>query len=408
MATTLASIRKTKPEDIKITADWKSDEDYNKFIQELCASITGFDDNIKKISNYMIETVNNVSTALTITIKPEAKKQKQPNQPNQQQGQSNRSNPQQDKSVQQDKLAQQSGGENVSDSLNEAKAGFIEPEKLEEVLKVKNVTVDVKQEELEDGTKVKKVGDNIITIEFAKLLYKTSNEKYKNLTVILEFCNGYVGEGSGQYALVSTIAGSDGNPIKNVMRGMVVLGTKQLPSIDLCNNYLLPECKDAKMNIVMGEMPKQEESLNEKKMKVQESINFTATYATNDKVIESAAFNTGINRKITADKDCSQYYVLSECMWSCANDEMVKKALAGKVTAALKNCRTKEGLMEYVKANQNAEFTKNFADMSYTVRKPGNLHSIIGCSLFECAVAVKFNSNNVISNAIGIGVNKIS
>ena len=411
MATTLASIRKTKPEDIKITADWKSDEDYNKFIQELCASITGFDDNIKKISNYMIETVNNVSTALTITIKSEDKKQEQSNQPNQskqQQEQPNQSKQQQGQPVRQGQPAQQSDGKNVSDSLNEAKAGFIEPEKLEEVLKVKNVAVDVKQEELEDGTKVKKVGDNIITIEFAKLLYKTSNEKYKNLTVILEFCNGYVGEGSGQYALVSTIAGSDGNPIKNVMRGMVVLGTKQLPSIDLCNNYLLPECKDAKMNIVMGEMPKQEESLNEKKMKVQESINFTATYATNDKVIESAAFNTGINRKITADKDCSQYYVLSECMWSCANDEAVKKALASKVTAALKNCRTKEGLMEYAKANQNAEFTKNFADMSYTVRKPDNLHSIIGCSLFECAVAVKFNSNNVISNAIGIGVNKIS
>lgn len=425
MATTLASIRKTKPEDIKITADWKSDEDYNKFIQKLCASITGFDDDMKKISNYMIETVNNVSAALTITIKPEDKKQEQPNQPNQRQGQSNQSNPQQgqpnqsnpqqDKSVQQDKPAQQSGGENpettkenISDSLNEAKTGFIEPEKLEEVLKVKNVTIDVKQEELEDGTKVKKAGDNIITIEFAKLLYKTSDEKYKNLTVILEFCDGHAGEGSGQYALVSTIVGSDGNPIKNVMRGMVVLGIKQLPSIDLCNNYLLPECKGAKMNVVMGEMPKQEESLNEKKMKVQESINFTVTYATNDKVIESAAFNTGINRKITADKDCSQYYVLSECMWSCANDETVKKALTSKVTAALKNCRTKEGLMEYAKANQNAEFTKNFADMSYTVRKPGNLHSIIGCSLFECAVAVKFNSNNIISNAIGIGVNKIS
>ena len=209
--------------------------------------------------------------------------------------------------------------------------------------------------------------------------------------------------------MISSIIGSDGNPIKKVMRGMVVWGrTIGLPSADyLCNNYLLPECKDAKMNVVMGEMPKQEESLNEKKMKVQESINFTATYATNDKVIESAVFNTGINRKITADKDCSQYYVLSECMWSCANDETVKKALTSKVTAALKNCRTKEGLMEYAKANQNAEFTKNFADMSYVARKPGNFHSIIGCSLFECAVAVKFNSNNIISNAIGIGVNKI-
>ena len=403
MLTILASIRKTKPEDIKITADWKSDEDYNKFIQELCASITGFDDT-KKISNYMIETVNNVFAALSITIKPEAKKQEQTNQLNQ-------SNQQQEQS------AQQSGGENpesskenISDSRNKVQAGFIEPEDLEKLLKVKNIIVDVKREELEDGTKIKKLRDNTITIEFARLLYKASDEKYKNLTAILEFCCGRAGESIQSYALFSTIAGSDGKPIKHVMRGMMVWGTAlELPSADyLCNNYLLPECKDAKMNVVMGEMPKQEESLNEKKMKVQESINFTATYATNDKVIESTMFNTGINRKITADKDCSQYYVLSECMWSCANDETVKKALAGKVTAALKNCRTKEGLMEYAKANQNAEFTKNFADMSYVVRKPGNLHSIIGCSLFECAVAVKFNSNNIISNAVGIGVNKIS
>lgn len=419
VATTLDSIRKIKPEDIKITADWKSDEDYNKFIQELCASITGFDDT-KKISNYMIETVNNISAALTITIKPEARKQEQPNQSNQsnqQQRQPNQSNQRQGQSARQGQPAQQSDGknsettkENVSDSLNEAQAASIDSKTVRDVLKVKNIIVDVKREELEDGTKIKKLRDNTITIEFARLLYKASDEKYRNLTVILEFCHGRAGASIRRYALVSTIAGSDGNPIKNVMRGMLVWGTNlELPSADyLCNNYLLPECKDAKMNVVMGEMPKQEESLNEKKMKVQESINFTATYATNDKVIESAAFNTGINRKITADKDCSQYYVLSECMWSCANDETVKKALTSKVTAALKNCRTKEGLMEYAKANQNAEFTKNFADMSYTVRKPGNLHSIIGCSLFECAVAVKFNSNNIISNAIRIGVNKIS
>ena len=191
MTTMLANIRKTKPEDIKLTADWKSDEDYNKFIQELCAGITGFDDNMEKISKYMIETVNNVSDALTITIKSEDKKQEQPNQSDQPQGQP------QGQPAQQGQPTQQSGGENsetpkenVSDSLNEAKAGFIEPEKLEEVLKVKNITVDVKQEELEDGSKIKKAGDNIITIEFAKLLYKTSDEKYKNLTVILEFCSG--------------------------------------------------------------------------------------------------------------------------------------------------------------------------------------------------------------------------
>lgn len=166
-------------------------------------------------------------------------------------------------------------------------------------------------------------------------------------------------------------------------------------------NFFLNSCGELTLT---DEQPK-EESLNDS---IRESVSFAVTYVTNDKVIESAAFNTGINRKITANGDCSQYYVLSECMWSCANDETVKKALASKVTATLKNCRTKEGLMEYAKANQNVEFTKNFTDMNYAVRKPGNLHSIIGCSLFECAVAVKFNSNNVISNAIGIGINKIS
>jgi hypothetical protein len=95
-------------------------------------------------------------------------------------------------------------------------------------------------------------------------------------------------------------------------------------------------------------------------------------------------------------------------MWSCDSGEAVKKTLVNKVVAALKNCRTKEGLMEYAKANPNVEFTRNFTEMSYAVRKPANLYSTVGYSLFEGAVAVKFNDNNVISNAIGIGVNKIN
>lgn len=410
LTTMVANIRKTKPEDIKVTADWKSDEDYRKFIHDLCTQVTGFDTDPKKISEYMREALNAVSKVLNITIKPAENKDTSTAQP---QNPGNGGQPGTPTSKPAASGAENTGsgeqpGKEAEESLNEAKAGFIDPANLEKALNNKNVTIAIRLEELEDGTKLKLVGNNILTIEFAKLLYKTSDEKYKNLTVILEFCDGHPGEGSGQYALVSTVVGSDGNPIKNVMRGMVVLGTKELPSVDLSNNYIPLECKDAKMNIVMGDLPKQEESLNEKRVKVQESVNFTVTYATNDKVIESAAFNTGINRKIVADKDCSQYYVISECMWSCANDEAVKKALANKMTATLKTCRTKEGLMEYAKANSNVEFSKNFADMNYAVRKPGNLYSIIGCSLFECAVAVKFNNNNIISNAIGIGVNKIN
>lgn len=151
-------------------------------------------------------------------------------------------------------------------------------------------------------------------------------------------------------------------------------------------------------------MEEKKESLNDA---VKESIKFNVSYSINDKIIESAAFNTGINRKVTSDKDASQYYILSECMWSMANDNAVKKSLANKVVATLKSRNTKEALMEYAKSNSNVEFTRNFSNMDYIVKNPGNLHSIIGCSLYECAVAVKFNDHNVISNAIGIGVNKI-
>ena len=139
---------------------------------------------------------------------------------------------------------------------------------------------------------------------------------------------------------------------------------------------------------------------------VNDSIKFNASY--NTVVLESDRSSLNVNRKIEADKDCSPYYVLSECMWSCDNSEAVKRTLVNKMVAVLKNCRTKEGLMEYAKANPNVEFARNFAEMNYAVRKPANLYSTVGYSLFEGAVAVKFNDNNVISNAIGIGVNKIN
>lgn len=157
------------------------------------------------------------------------------------------------------------------------------------------------------------------------------------------------------------------------------------------------------IKITPQENPKGE-ALNDS---IKESIKFNVSYEANDKIIESAAYNAGVTRRITSDKDASEYYVISECMWSCANDAATKKVLASKLTSAIKKGPTKYGLMEYAKANDNVEFSRDFADMSYSVKKPGNLHSIVGCSLFECAVAVKFNEHDNISNAIAIGVTKI-
>ena len=151
------------------------------------------------------------------------------------------------------------------------------------------------------------------------------------------------------------------------------------------------------------------ESLNDSiKEAIKESIKFTVQYAVNNKVVESTAFNTGISRKIMTDKACSDYYVLSECAWSTGNDATVKKVLANKVKATLKTHNNKIDLLEYAKANENVQMSNKFADMDYSVKKPGNLYSIIGCSLYECAVAVKFNNNGVISNVIPIGINKIN
>ena len=375
----LSNIKDDNP-DMKLQEEWKQDEDFVKFMRKLNDIFSGYDHDEKKIANYMLETFNRIYKVLNISINPAENK---------------------------DASTAQTGEESTGESLNEDKVGHIEPENLDKVINNKNVTIAIRLEELEDGTKLKVGGNNnILTIEFGKLFYLTNDYEYKKLIAMLEFCDGHPGKGSGQYALVSTIAGLDGKPIIDARQGRIIAGTKDLPLTQLVND-IKTECDIVHIVLAIGEVPKQEESLNEKRAKVQESINFTVTYATNDKIIESAAFNTGINRKVTSDKDASQYYILSECMWSMANDNVVKKSLANKVVTTLKSRNTKEALMEYAKSNSNVEFTRNFSDMDYIVKNPGNLHSIIGCSLYECAVAVKFNDNNVISNAIGIGVNKI-
>lgn len=431
--TAIANIGRVKDENVQVTAELKQDDDFKKFIAELLKNSTGKNKDPKAIYTYLSNLIMHLNDNVTLDYdknsKPEQQDNKDNNNPNANSnpnanansnpndtGKSNtgstgvgNDNPNTKPGVEdtpartkewsgKDVQPQNSSAEESVNEDNQV-MGHNDPNQISKDLENKNIKVNVTKEpsgeENEyDGTKTE-VSDNKLTVTCGKLFYNDAEGNQQPVKFEFEFCLSSQWK-PGEYKPTVVIK----NIYTNKLRSFVwPLNVARMASV-------LQKSFD-KMEIYLGEM-KKEESLNEKKAKVQESINFAVTYATNDKVIESAAFNTGINRKITADRDCSQYYVLSECMWSCANDETVKKALASKVTAALKNCRTKESLMEYAKANQNVEFTKNFADMSYTVRKPGNLHSIIGCSLFECAVAVKFNSNNVVSNAIGIGVNKIS
>ncbi len=168
--------------------------------------------------------------------------------------------------------------------------------------------------------------------------------------------------------------------------------------------YILWSWKDVN-NVIIDTETNKKEVLNSS---VQESIKFNIQYNINNKIIESAAFNTGINRKITSDKDSSKYYIFSECVWSTGNDMITKKTLANKIKGILRTRNNKIDLLEYAKANDNVQMSNIFENMNYFVKNPGNLYSIVGCSLYECAVAVKFNNNGVISNVIPIGITKIN
>ena len=278
---------------------------------------------------------------------------------------------------------------------NEVK-GHNDPAQIKKDLENKNIKPNVTQDpsgqkDEYDGSKAE-VNGNKITVTCGKLLYSDAEGNQQRVKFEIEFGLSPLWK-PGEYKPTAVIMNTYNN--KSCSFPWENLNYSYVAKI-LLNSF-------EKMDVYLGEI-KKEESLNDG---IKESIKFNVSYSVNDKIIESAAFNTGINRKVTSDKDASQYYILSECMWSMANDNAVKKSLANKVVATLKSRNTKEALMEYAKSNSNVEFTRNFSDMDYIVKNPGNLHSIIGCSLYECAVAVKFNDNNVISNAIGIGVNKI-
>lgn len=289
--------------------------------------------------------------------------------------------------------------EHLSDSLKEEELD----EKKEQPTTKISLSTDVIREHTHLRVLPRTQDTLLVSFDVNAIVLQQNNSEPTELSVQMRF----IIEGAG-----TDIEGKTGVKLTKAIVSLPTISRKNTVSV-LIQNTAEETGKSLAEAIVKlgGEMIKlrpQEnpkgEALNDS---IRESIKFNVSYEANDKVIESAAYNTGVTRKITADKDASKYYVISECMWSCANDTATKKTLVSKLTSAIKKDPTKYGLMEYAKANDNVELSKNFANMSYNVKKPGNLHSIIGCSLFECVIAVKFNEYDNISNAIAIGVNKI-
>lgn len=407
-----ANIRNAKPESIRLAVDMPGNsEEFKKFLEGLFKAGSGKDRDVKTIQTYLTNLLVSIGENVKLDYDKNAKPQQSQNNQNTEGGQSGNqvNDGSQNGGGQQ---GEQSGkktystGDTVELDVNSSKKeginehnevnGHNDPAQIKKDLENKNIKPNVTQdpsgqENEYDGSKAEATG-NKITVTCGKLLYSDTEGNQQQVKFEIEFGLSPLWK-PGEYKPTAVITNiynkkSCSFPWEN-------LNYSNVAKI-LLNSF-------EKMDVYLGEI-KKEESLNDG---IKESIKFNVSYSVNDKIIESAAFNTGINRKVTSDKDASQYYILSECMWSMVNDNAVKKSLANKMVTTLKSRNTKEALMEYAKSNSNVEFTKNFSDMDYIVKNPGNLHSIIGCSLYECAVAVKFNDNNVISNAIGIGVNKI-
>lgn len=392
------AMRNAKPESIRLTTDMPGNgEEFKKFLEELFKAGSDKNRDAKSIQTYLTNLLISLGENVNLNYDKNAKPQQNQNSPNTEGSQSDNNQDRSNSRTREWNIAPQNSS--AEESINEDNRiiGHNDPAQIKKDLENKNIKPNVTQdpsgqENEYDGSKAEANG-NKITVTCGKLLYSDTEGNQQQVKFEIEFGLSPLWK-PGEYEPTAVITN---------------IYNKESCSFPWAEdlNYarvakiLFDSFK--KMDIYLGEI-KKEESLNDG---IKESIKFNVSYSVNDKIIESAAFNTGINRKVTSDKDASQYYILSECMWSMTNDNAVKKSLANKVVTTLKSRNTKEALMEYAKSNSNVEFTRNFSDMDYIVKNPGNLHSIIGCSLYECAVAVKFNDNNVISNAIGIGVNKI-
>lgn len=412
----ISTMRKVKDTDVKATTEMpKNEEELKKFLESLFTTGTGKNRDKKDMAKYLFKLLVSVGDNINLEYDKNAKPKEENNQQNDTSANANANNantnannggeakgvqdtPSPTKEWDKEEVNSSAAADNSADSLNEDNVikGHSDPKEIAKDLEYKDVKVTVQHdpsgEDEYDESKAEASG-NKLTVTCGKLMYSDTEGNQQHVKFELEFCLSPLWK-QGEYVPTAVIKNIYNN------KSCSFPWTKNF-NFNYVSTILLNSFD--KMELYLGEEEKKEESLNDS---IRESIKFTATYSVNEN-IEFAAFNTGINRKITADKNCSDYYVLSECAWSYGNDDAAKRSLASKVKNTLKLNSTKEALMEYAKSNAYAELSRDFADMSYSVKNPGNMRNIIGCSLYECAVAVKFNSKNVISNAIAIGVNKI-
>ena len=381
----VAGLRITKEDQIQETAEWPANKDeFRKFLNNLYIKASGMNNNLEEIKKYILDSLNNVNDNIKIEVKAQQPEQNQA----QSQGNGNEGNP-----------VNASKEEDNNPAVNEG--GQVKPiasGDIQDYLKNRNVTVSCGKEQIDDVA-VKVVNNVALRVTFGKLYYK-ANDDYKNVTINLDFCSGVSGkQGKGQYAIILSINGPDDKPIAETVQATNCAGLT-LPTQTLCN-YTFIGAKNANMSLSMGER-KQEESLNEKKDKLQ----FTASYKSDIK--ESYSPYITVVRTIECNGDCSDYYMISESVWGDGSVTDPKTALYQGMRKLFNTCRDKSSLMEYAKANQNVQFGKYAQTVTYDVPKSHGFTGNDGCPLYECCVALKFNGNDNISNAINLGVHKIS
>jgi hypothetical protein len=170
----------------------------------------------------------------------------------------------------------------------------------------------------------------------------------------------------------------------------------------LCANY--GKIKPVKPGTDLDSSKKDgEESLNSS---LKEKLNFAVSY--NAAVNESDGTYVNISRNIECDKECADYYILSEAVWDDTRIADPKKELNANMRKLFRVHNDKDGIMEYAKEKQNANFGRYAKDSNYDIKKPYGINNIDNCALYECCVALRFNDEGYVSNAFNLGIQKIT
>ena len=395
----ISAIRKVKDTDIKTTTEMpKNEDELKKFLETLFAFSTGKNRDEKSIRDYLFTLLVNLGENTNLNYDKNSK----PKQEQSQQGQP-QSNPSTSSKGNTDEPSpvieldpHVTKVSSSTESVNEDNEimGHNTQDKINKDLENKNIKPNVikdpsGEKDEYDGSKTE-VSENKLTLTCGKLFYDDTDGNQQHVKIEFEFCLSPLWK-QGEYKPTAVI--------KNIYNNQ----SCSFPwPIDYSKVATILYKSFGEMNIYLGEEQKKE-SLNDA---VKETFNFNVSYTAS--VSESDNTSIILRREISCDGDCSDYYMLSESVWGDGNVKDPKATLYQSMRKLFNTCRDKSSLMEYAKASQNVQFGKYAQTVTYDVPKSHGFTGNDGCPLYECCVALKFNSKDSISDAINLGVYKIS